>query len=111
VALLSLSNDGTLTLTAWTRRDTSAALTAGTVTWAIYGPTGAAVSGATGSLTHTSGGTYTGTVESSTFTTTNDGTDGLLRANDKYLIVVTAVQGSVNAEFTLPGYVQRRGGS
>jgi hypothetical protein len=110
VALLTLNTDGTLTLTAWTRRDTSAALTAATVTWAVYGPDGSAATdggdpatAATGTLTHTSGGTYTGTVESTSYAS--------LAVGEKYRIAVTAVQGGFNREFNLTGYVQRGGGS
>lgn len=109
MALLTFASDGTLTLTAWTRADTGAALTTGTVTWQVYGPTGAAVSGASGALTHSSGGTYTGVVESTTFTSTDGGTDGKLVVGDKYRICVTATQGGVNREFNLTGYVQLAG--
>lgn len=111
MAALTLASDGTLTLTAWTRTDTNQPLTAGTVTWQVYGPTGAAVSGASGTLTHTAGGTYTGVVESSTFTSADGGADGLLIEGQAYRIAVTCVQSGINREFNLFGYVQRAGAS
>jgi hypothetical protein len=44
-------------------------------------------------------------------TSTNDGTDGLLVEGEAYRLAVTCVQGGINREFNLVGYVRRAGAS
>jgi hypothetical protein len=74
---LYLGNDYTVTLTALTGG--GSALTSATVTLTLLDHTGTLVAGSSVSLSHTSGGTYSGTLESTQFATLSAGQTVTLR--------------------------------
>jgi hypothetical protein len=81
-----ISADATLSYS--TATGGGSALTTGTCTYAIKDSTGATVAGGTGTLSHTSAGTYTGTIES-TIT-------ALLSQKQFYFIEITFAQSPYN---------------
>ena len=75
MATIFLGCDHDLTATATDSAGTP--LTAATVTWTLYNAAGTSLG--TGTLAHTSGGVYTGVIESSTFSSQTAGALGQLR--------------------------------
>lgn len=91
-------NDKVLSVVGLNRNGST--ITTATVTYTLKGPTGATLTGGTGTLAHVSAGTYSGTVESTV-------TD-LMTLGAKHTCTIVIVSGSYDAKSVEPFYPSDR---